>query len=492
MKKQYIYRVILSITIICFSSCQLAEDLDDFEPLFALEAETAINNEATADLALAGAYAGFRQRSGGSGNPEMYLIPSIMSGVASPHPIFNNGAEATGYADNNPITVGASSGLGAYTRMYDLINRCNWLIEKVTELSSDVFETPERQTEILAEAKALRATANFYLLRLFGQFYDTGSVYGITLRSEPARNADAFPRNSVADVYAAIIADLDDAIAGTPDLRTKYYVNKTYAKGLKAKVLLYQGDYAAAATLAKDVIDNSGPNFALATAYGDIFLDHTTPALFDSPEVLFGSKGQPQEGLGIGNYTGFWASATQAFVDFAAASTTVGAQNIVHDGTRIATTIFDAGFYGLDTFKFNNAPTDQYEMIYHLRMAEIYLILAEADARANSTVTTNALDALNAIRIRAGATTTGGDGFETYPATITLTEFLEAVRIEKYVELGLESGEEWFDLVRYHFVDGFDVSSVKASATNPDKFILPIDGITIDAGGGVVEQNPSY
>ena len=81
---------------------------------------------------------------------------------------------------------------------------------------------------------------------------------------------------------------------------------------------------------------------------------------------------------------------------------------------------------------------------------------------------------------------------ETYPASINLSEFLEAVRVEKRIELGVEVGEDWFDLVRYHFVDGFDVSTVKPTATNPDKFILPIDYVTIEAGKNVVEQNPNY
>ncbi|MGS0524406.1 RagB/SusD family nutrient uptake outer membrane protein [Zobellia nedashkovskayae] len=131
-------------------------------------------------------------------------------------------------------------------------------------------------------------------------------------------------------------------------------------------------------------------------------------------------------------------------------------------------------------------------MVYHLRAAEVYLIYAEADARATNSVSSDALSALNEIRVRAGATTTGGDGFETYPATITLPQFLEAVRIEKHIELAIEMGEEWYDLVRYHFVDGFDITTVKASATDPNKYILPIDAITLEVGGNIVEQNPGY
>ncbi|MDY7396944.1 RagB/SusD family nutrient uptake outer membrane protein [Aureibaculum sp. 2210JD6-5] len=489
---KYINSILIILSLVGLFSCELAQDLDDFEPLYALDADKAITNEATAELALAGVYSGFRQRSGGLGNPQLYFIPSIMSGTFVNNVIFNNGTEFQGYASNIPISSGARTNLGAYTRMYDIVNRANWLIEKVTPLADDNFPTSGRKAEIIAETKALRATANFYLLRIWGQFYDLDSQFGITLRTEPARSAEAFPRNTVAEVYDAIIADLDEAIASAPDLRAKYFTNKTYAKGLKAKVLLYKGAYAEAATLAKEVIDNPDSDFDLATTYGSIFLDHTTPDLFNSSEILFGSKGEPQAGLGIGNYTG--ASVNPSYVDFASETTTIGNQEIIHDGTRIASTIFDAGFpLGLDTYKYKTSDAaDQYEMLYHLRMSEIYLIFAEAQARSTNSVTTEALEALNAVRIRAGATNTGGDGFVTYPETITLPQFLEAVRIEKYVELGAEMGEEWFDLVRYHFVDGFDVTTVKASATDPSKYILPIEASTIEAGGNVVAQNPGY
>ncbi|MFD2036278.1 RagB/SusD family nutrient uptake outer membrane protein [Belliella marina] len=489
--KLYTYICLVGLLSICLSSCDLARDLESFNPNFALDADEAIVNEASAELALIGVYSGFRQRSSGSGNPEIYLIPSLMSGVLT-NTLFNTGQEALGFINNEPIPVNASTSLGAYARMYDIINRCNWLIEKVSPLPEDVFVTPGRKTQIIAEAKAVRATANFYLLRLFGQFYDVGSKYGITLRLEPARSSEAFPRNTVGEVYDAILSDLDEAIADAPDLRTRFFTNKTYAKGLKAKVMLYKGDYQQAAMLAKEVIDGTGDTFRLATDYAGIFQGQT-PSLFESPEVIFGSKGEPQGGLGIGNFIGgYWAAIDPSYLADAQVSTTIGTQSIDLDGGRIPSLTFDNNGT-LDTYKYSDAASGQlYEMIYHLRMSEVYLIYAEANARSNNSVTQDALDALNAIRIRAGATSTGGDGFETYPATISYEQFLEAVRKEKWAELGLETGEEWYDLVRYHFVDGFDVTKVKSTATNPNKYILPIDVVNIESGGNVVEQNPGY
>ncbi|MCK0130851.1 RagB/SusD family nutrient uptake outer membrane protein [Flavobacteriaceae bacterium F08102] len=490
---KHIYIYILSLVFLGISSCQLAEELDDFKPLNALDANDAIIDESTSELALAGVYAGFHQQNSGVGIPEIYTIPSLMSGVLINTFLFNND-EVQGYVNNNPLSVNTSQGLGAYTRMYDIINRANWLIEKDEALTDDKFPTPGRRQEIIAEAKMLRATANFYLLRLWGQFYDNTSPYGISIRTEPSRSGNALPRSSVSDSYEAIIDDLNYAIANGPYLRAKYYTNTAYAKGLKAKVLLYQGKYAEAATLAKSIIDTQDPNFALSESYGEIFLDHSTPDLFDSAEILFGTKGEPAAGIGIGNVIGTIEAVTPTYINSALASTVIAGQTISHDATRVSSTVM-SGFFGFDSLKSNFnffPPANIYEMVYHLRMAEIYLIYAEADARATNSVRSDALNALNTIRERAGATTTGNDGFETYPASITLSQFLEAIRIEKRIELGVETGEDWFDLVRYHFVDGFDVTTVKPSATNPDKYILPIDYVTIEAGKNVVEQNPSY
>ena len=484
--------LLISLIFAC-SSCELAQELDEYEPLNALDANKAITNESTAELALTGIYAGFHQQNAGSGIPEIYTIPSLMSGTLV-NTFLLNDSETQGYVNNSPISVKTSQGLGAYTRMYSVINRANWLIEKVTALTDNKFPTSGRRLQIIAEAKMLRATANFYLLRLWGQFYDNSSKYGICIRKDPSRSGDALPRNTVSESYNAIVEDLDFAIANAPELRAKWYTNKTYAKGLKAKVLLYQGNYSGAAILAKQIIDASNADFTLAATYGEIFLNHATEDLFNSSEIIFGTKGDPMADTGIGNVIGTIEAVTPSYINSVLQTTTIGTQKITPDSTRVSSTIKN-GYFGFDSLKskFNFSPPDnKYEMVYHLRMSEIYLIYAEADARTNKTVSINALAALNKIRIRAGAKTTAGNGFKTYPSTITYAEFLEAVRVEKRVELGIENGEDWFDLVRYHFTDGFDVSKVKPTAVNPDKYILPIDYVNIEAGKNIVEQNPSY
>lgn len=495
-----IYIAVFSLVLLSTVACEdITQDLDEFEPLYSLPAATAITGEPSAELALVGVYSGFRQRSAGSGNPEIYIIPDILSGYAQVSFYYSDSPENAGWISNNPITENARTQLGAYTRMYDIINRVNWLLESVDKLTDEDFDTPGRRTEMIAEAKIVRAMGHFYLLRLYGQFYDSGSNYGVNLRTVAAKSPDASPRNTVTETYTSILEDLDAGIAQGPDLRERYYANKTFAKAFKAKVLLYQGEYASAATLAKDVIDNLPSEFDLASDYAGQFQPHDSEAIFDNPEILFGSRGDADAGLGIGNfYGGFFAGISQAYMDEVADSLLIGGQKIALDGGRAKSVMNEnPSFGGYTTSKYAGNGNGDFEMIYHMRLAEVYTILAEASARAASSVTTDALDALNALRNNRGAVANdGADGFQEYPAAISYDEFLSAVRLEKLVEFQAEGGESWFDLVRYDYADGFgtgfQVSDVKASATNSDKFILPIPFESIQAGGFVLEQNPSY
>ncbi len=491
-----IYLAGVGIALLNMTACDIAQNLDDFDPLYSIPAEDAIVGESSAELALTGVYATFRQADYG---PDIFQFPDVLSGYADVGPYNVSNPQQIGWVNNDPIVDGALDQAGAYYKMYQLISRSNWLLSNLDKLTDENFETSGRRDEMIGEAKVLRAMGHFYLLRLFGQFYDVSSEYGITIRKEPATSAEAFPRNTVAETYTAILEDLDAGIVSAPDLRAKFYVNKIFAKGLKAKVLLYKGDYSGAAVLAAEVIANSDANFDLATDYGNQFQPHTSEALFDNPEILFGSRGDTDASLGIGNfYSGFGYTINQNYINSVADLLLISGQKIAIDGGRTASVLNINPFYGgYWTSKYTSYfSAGTFEMIYHMRMAEVYTILAEASARAASLVTTEALDALNALRTRRGATNTGADGFEVYPASISFDEFLTAVRLEKLVELQAEGGESWFDLVRFDYADGFgtgfQVSDIKATATNFDKFILPIPLESIQAGGNVVKQNPSY
>jgi len=494
MKKITTYISIISVVLIGLTSCELTTPIDEIELAYQLDAETAINDEASARLALAGAYSSLKEE------PSfMLLVPEALSGAVSPGTSFYR-LEIPSWIANQPLNLEEAGDNLTYDGMaalYRAINDANWLIEKVADIDDANFTSASAKNEILAEAYGIRALSHFYLLRYYGQWYDTSSEYGITLRLEPIRSGEAFPRNTVAETYTQIHSDLDFVIANGADITgNRGGLNSLAGSALKAKVYLYQGDYTMAASTAKAIVDDAGGSYGLSPTFLELF-DNTTDAMFYNSEILFGLRGVLQAPVPNTRW-GFAVGYNDAYVASLSTGTmTVGAQTINYDSNRMSSTT-SPGFFGTNNLKYTNifSSGEEFDLIYHSRLAEVYLIYAEAAARSTGAVSSDALAALNAVRIRSGATTTGGDGFETYPATISYDAFLEAVRIEKSVELAGELGEQWFDLVRYDWADGFgsgfQVSDYKSSATDPNKFILPYSLLTLEAGGRIEIQNPSY
>ena len=129
------------------------------------------------------------------------------------------------------------------------------------------------------------------------------------------------------------------------------------------------------------------------------------------------------------------------------------------------------------------------DTIYYLRLAEVYLVYAEALARSGGTLTdsdnlvNDVEDAINTIRSRAGLSNVTAN---------TRQEFITAIREEKLLELVTEQGESWFDLIRYSQLDGIDVSAFKSTVQSESQYILPIPEESVVGSNGVVEQNPGY
>src|SRR5699024_7120511 len=128
----------------------------------------------------------------------------------------------------------------------------------------------------------------------------------------------------------------------------------------------------------------------------------------------------------------------------------------------------------------------------HLRLAEVYLIYAEAAARISKTGLPgdpdfdDAVKRLNFIRKRVGLK-------DKSPST--RKELLQDIRIEKLLELWGENGESWFDIVRYA-VEAGDVSfatNIKPSIKDEHQYIMPIPYAELGSpNGDEVIQNPGY
>jgi hypothetical protein len=137
----------------------------------------------SAEIALNGAYLTFADGGDDRGTPSARWVsfheiqPSILGGN------LQGAYSPSELQSNNLITSNLSTIEGLWARCYILINTANGVISQVGALADNKF-TGNRKTEMLAEARLMRAYGHYNLLRYFSQFYDVQSAYGALLRLE--------------------------------------------------------------------------------------------------------------------------------------------------------------------------------------------------------------------------------------------------------------------------------------------------------------------
>lgn len=464
-------------SILCLSILMLTTNcsIDDIKPINQLTEENAIRDTASAQTILNGVYDLGREF-------DVSNFPLYLAAYGNEGRIVGNGLTGSNGYNTNEVPVENRYLTNLYNGLYKIINLSNFLIQGLEAGKAvDISET--RKMEMISEAKFQRALTYFNLLRYFGQFYDVNSQYGVVLRTEFANELTAQARNSVQEVYTQIQSDLQYASTNGPVNVAHFYSGSLAAKALLAKVELYLGNFDTAATLAEEVINNS-EGYALESDYASIFSNS-----FNSSEVLFAPfSGPGAEGgstMGIINRTTFSENLRGL------ADVQVGTSN---DGVLAeAGSGYDPRFafaYSDDTqgqnnqakYPFGSITGDQNNTIYHLRLGEIYLIHAEAEARRTGSDLDAALTSLNTIRLRAGVAEKTLSDAET---------LLEDVRQEKLLELFYENGEPWFDVVRYDRLGNLEASNVKATLTTENKFILPMTSQVLIGNTNII-QNPGY
>ncbi|MET6998385.1 RagB/SusD family nutrient uptake outer membrane protein [Chitinophaga defluvii] len=442
------------------AACNLT-NVTDVLPVNQVFEDQAITNLKQAQSVLDGTYGVLKT---GLEFPVYAPAGATLMGLTS-KPGASAGNSEQSYFDNNVETKNGTLG-SVYSKAYSILNNANFIIEKTAALES----TDPRKKEIIAEAKFLRALSHFYLLRLHGQFFKMDSKYGIVIKTEPIRMVKAVPRNSVKESYDIILSDLTDAIADGPEFTNTFYASKLAAKALKAKVLLYAKQYAEAATLANEVV-TSGKR-QLEKDYIDIFkkkIDKPLEVIFQTP---FDDKSDRNNKAFM--FRAYYIP-SDYYVELMKGDNrdSVAIIKVVSNGT-MRNNKFNGSTYAGQTL---TADTE-----YFLRLDEIYLILAEALARSNPDLSV-ARDAVNVIRKRANMPDITANA---------KAALLEEIRIEKIKELGGESGEEWFDLVRYATEGNLKVSDYKPGVVNELRYILPLPFETVRLSNGVLEQNPGY
>lgn len=387
-----------------------------------------------------------------------------------------------------------TSGSEHWAPLYNFIFKCNAAIDG---LSASAGLTPAVKQQLLGEAKFMRAFFYFYLVNLFGDV-------PLALATDPAINT-LLPRTPKTQVYNQIVADLKEAIS----LLSVNYLDETLLKttnerirptkwaagAMLARVYLYTNDYANAEEQATAVINNIELYNLLPL--NDVFLKNSREAIWQIQPTDVGFNTLEARTLIIPATGPTITTLTQPVYlsNFLLHSFESGDQRAVY-GNWIDTTIYSLTPTLLDTvaypykYKLNNldpgitSSGNMQEYFMVLRLAEQYLIRAEARAQQNNIV--GAQSDLNVIRSRADLPNTmAGDK----------TSLLEAILHERQVELFSEWGYRWFDLKRSTKID------IVMSVITPQKAIgtawqsyqqlYPLPLSELQAAPNLV-QNPGY
>lgn len=447
--KRILYILVLSIL---FSGCGKLTDVLEQDPPHNLTPENVAKNKEGLRNMLNGAYAQLHNQ---YYYKETEYIPGTLAGT------MQRGAQLPfpdlQYQDNN-LNPTIASVNNFWMAFYKMINQANWVIQLANELPAGELTAMEKE-QTIAQAKALRGMATFDALRYFGQYYDVNSAYGVLVRTEVVDFTNRhLKRSTVAETYAQIIADLDEAIDKAPDFSKSIYMSKTAAKAFKARVMLYKGDYVNAAKLADEVITDG--KRSLSPTFARVFSDG-----FSSTEMIF---------MRATDAVTYVTDRKRLTYSVGSNIVTTWLKTFMTGDPRAALSYSSTNNYIL---KVNNATF--FAPTYFIRLAEMYLIKAEGLARTDATLA-DAKQPLQILRSRAFGTP------QVSPAA-TKAALLDEIHAEIIKELCFENGSDWFANIRFD-----KIKAIKPKVTNVNQYILPIPQSETLSNNLFGPQNPGY
>ena len=494
--------VLIILSIILFSSC---EDQLDIPPKSNLELGNFFATSKDFDLALAGAYDPIAVHQGDKGFGTYFKGLLMMGRAGTDEMLVNQGFwDATGKEIGNYTFTSFSRIPSAVWEMqYVGISRCNIVINEIKNTTVTIPEATKQR--ILGEASFLRAFYYFQLARYYG---------GVPIITEDT-NLNEFRniRSSLAETYETIVNDLKVAEQNLPVINELGRATKFAAKSYLAKVYLQMSgaplkDESAAskaATYAKDVIEN-GP-YDLESDYTDVFKlenEHGVEYIFSAEYIATGNEGGE-----VSTWDGPPGNWTHT-ITYSICNAMPELYNSYTDGDLrrdyniVDYVVIDAdgntqptndGFYY--AFKWRHDPNPEtrgyateWQSPFNFpltRFADVLLIYAEAQCRADGSPNADAFTAINRVRTRAGLANLSG---------ISGSEFLQEVLDERKRELCFE-GHRWADLVRYgKLIEAVQASSlgnpIAANNIKDHHVLFPVPDREIQVSGGDLEQNPGY
>jgi len=463
------YFKIITSVILVFASFSCSEkDIVDLKPINAIASELAFSSPTLIDASMNGLYnaAGLGVYLGAGGRGYVWGAAFVQQGDARGEDIVNIFAFYQ-LTYENTSTNGAGNIEGYWIDGYRLINRCNLIIEGVSDAVSKNVITAAVGNRFIGEARFLRAITHFELLTYFSRPFNftAGATHpGLPYR-EVGVDTDAEiaserlkGRNTVAECYTKVLVDLDFAETNlaAATASNKFRATREAAIAFKTRVNLHKRDWpaviaegikipttsaavnlapaqAAAFTVGSNIEQvfaiqhgaapgqNPGANGALAQMYKNRVLICISPIIWRNPSWLVDDRRRENNVM-----------------------TTLSAGIVLTNKYADVTNNSDA------------APV--------IRYAEVLLNMAEANARIGTPASINlGLAQLNRVRNRSLANA----ATQAYTAATFAdgTALVGAILTERRIEFICE-GRRWSDIHRLQGDNLFPINGVPAKLAN--------------------------
>lgn len=437
-----------------------------------------------------------------------YEAAQIGTGHYSRHNLMTHHAEYTiprgSYTSmvnwENPIASDQYSRIGQnWHKYYSTINRSNEVILKVTEMENIDESTRSR---ILAEAHFLRAWSYWDLVRMWG---------AVPIRLEPFTGSSEVgsPRMPIADVYALILSDLEIAEQGLPETAgtATGKASKMAAKIVLANLHLAMENWGAAAQKADEIITSGHYSLVTVQDEDDFYqvFGSQTPS---SEEIMAFHASQNNPHIWIRNYHGTGTVYVQGPTSGITHLVDVDVpliQNWDENDLRKEFNMYDRFIDSEGNLVLNDEnskwrfkkriadPVFLTNILPIWRLAEAYLIYAEAANMAEGGPSEVALERLNSIRRRAYGLDPHTPNAEVdLAAGMSQSEFRDRVILERAYELFFEYNNRWWDLRRTGKM--FETFQAAGKNLNPARELFPIPQQEIDNNPLINQndQNPGY
>ena len=441
----------------------------DVNPVDVVAEEIAVTDAVSARAALAAAYDAL-QDFDYYGTDYVTLL-EVLSDNALHTGTFTTYADA----DLNEVRTDHSGLETMWDALYFAIDRANVVLERIPDVPGLDAETRD---QMLGEAHFLRALSHHNLARVWGE------VPVRTTRVRSIDEASTATRATLAEVYAQIRDDLDRAEALMSVDRAGRTASDLAVRALRTRVLAYEAspapvglatnDWAAVEAQATAVINTTG--LSLAPSYADLFSMQGGTTSEDIFRVAFGDQDQ-------GSISYYYV--VKSLGGRRELAPTADIRGAYETGDARADWSVKTDPDNDERYYASKFPSvSSTEHIHVIRLAEIYLIRAEARARQGNLA--GAVDDYNVLRARAGLPphVLGVD------VVAAEQNVLDAIWQERRVELAFE-GDRWPELVRTGRVDA--VMTLHNGSDFPDhQQLFPIPQAEIDVTGGQLTQNPGY